>query len=393
MPHHSDPFLLQLLIIFISAKIVGELFEQAKLPAVLGEILAGVVMGPYAMNLVAPSETITSIANLGAIFLLFSVGLETQPKALLQVGKKAMWVAIGGVVLPFVAGYGFFKFEGASTGEAAFVGTALVATSVGITARVLGDMGKLQEYASRIILAAAVIDDVLGMILLGVVAGLAAAGGIQWMSIIVLIAEAVAFALFMIFVAPRLLRRAQPQMDRFRAANAPLILALLICLSLSVVAEKIGMAGIIGAFFAGLAFAELSTEWNLHARVGAITELTAPVFFFAMGAKLNARVFTGDVLYIAIIVSLLALASKLAGCGIPLLRDGWSTVLKVGVGMTPRGEVGLIIALIGLQMEIVSQKDYAVVMFMTAVTTLFAPPVLRLLFGRDSQSAPEPAVI
>lgn len=379
--HSSDPFLLQLLVIFLWAKIIGELFEQLRLPGVLGEILAGVILGPYATGFVEPSENIYSVAGIGAIFLLFTVGLETRPAELMHVGKRSALVAAGGVALPFVLGFAAMALAEFSVAESTFVAAALVATSVGITARVMGDMNVLHTRAAKIILGAAVADDILGMIILAVVAGLAATGSVLWLQLGTLLVEATAFALFMLFVAPRVIRRMEPGLERMSSAvNAPLYLALAICLGLSAVAEKIGMAAIIGAFFAGLAFADYAPKWNLTTRVSAITEFLAPFFFFTMGARLNLSVFTWDILMLAGIVSMLAVVSKVAGCGLPALPEGWKNALRIGVGMVPRGEVGLIVALVGLQAGVVTQQSYAVVVFMTAVTTLLAPPVLVVLF-------------
>jgi Kef-type K+ transport system membrane component KefB len=389
--HGSDPFLLQLLVIFLWAKIFGEIFEQLKLPAVLGEILAGVILGPYAAAFVLPGETIESIAGIGAIFLLFSVGLETHPKELINVGRHSLRVATMGVVVPFVFGFAYMMLRGVKTTESVFVATAMVATSVGITARVMGDLQVLHTLAAKIILAAAVFDDILGMVLLAIVAGTAGRAGADWLQLGVLIGEAAAFTLFMIFVAPRVIHRMRTGVERLYMHNAPLILALTICLGLSVAAEKIGMAAIIGAFFAGLAFAEYSPQWNLQPRVSAITEFLAPFFFFVMGARLNLTALTGEVIIDAAIISVLAIIAKVVGCGLPVLREGWRTALKVGVGMTPRGEVGLIVALVGLTSNTIGEPSYAIVMLMTAVTTLAAPPVLRLLFYTDTRPAPREA--
>jgi len=162
--------------------------------------------------------------------------------------------------------------------------------------------------------------------------------------------------------------------------DAPLVIALAICIGLSYAAVKIGMAAIIGAFFAGLAFAEYSPRWNLQPRVSAINEFLAPFFFFSMGSRLNLAVFDRKLILSAIVISLLAIFSKLAGCGLPVLRSGWKHALKVGVGMVPRGEVGLIVALVGLQMTAITEQAYALVIFMTAMTTLVAPPLLKVLF-------------
>ncbi len=385
MDHGSGQLLLQLFLIFVCAKLFGEIFERLALPAVLGEILAGILLGPHLTGLVVPSATVYSIAEIGAIFLLFTVGLETHPKELLRVGRVALRVALAGIVVPFVFGFVYVRMILSHPAhEATFVAAAMVATSVGITARVMGDLHVLQSRVAKIILGAAVFDDILGMILLAVVAGLASAAGIQWLQLGVLTVEAIAFAVFMIFFGPRLIRRMRPSVERMSTQNAPLILSLAICLGLSVAAEKIGMAAIIGAFFAGLAFAEYSPEWNLHSRVNALTEFLAPYFFFTMGTRLDLSVFGGDVLVASVVITVLAIISKVLGCGLPVLREGWPTALQVGVGMMPRGEVALIVALVGLQANMISQPVYAMVLFMTAATTLLAPPILRYLFKRDA---------
>jgi len=391
MSHGADTLLLQLFTIFVCAKICGEVFEHLSLPAVLGEILAGIALGPYAANIIVPSDNIISLAEIGAIFLLFTVGLESSPHELIRIGRRSFNVAIAGVVLPFVCGLLYMKLRGESTHEAMFVAAAMVATSVGITARILQDMKVLKSRAARIILGAAVFDDILGMVLLAIVVSISSGTGVHWLHLSVVLAEAVGFALFMVYLGPGVVGRMRPGLQRLTTRDAPLILALATCLLLSVAATKIGMAAIIGAFFAGLIFSDYSPEWGLRPRVNGINEFLAPFFFFTMGARLDIRVFQGNVFLVAVIVSLLALVSKIVGCGLPMLKDGWRAALKVGMGMTPRGEVALIIALIGLQMNMVSQRAYAIVIFMTGVTTLVSPPLLRYLF-RNDVPAREPVV-
>jgi Kef-type K+ transport system membrane component KefB len=379
---HSGPdqLLLELFTIFVSAKVAGELFERLRLPSVLGEILAGAVLGPFALGWIHPSDTLHSVAELGAIFVLFTAGLETSPAEMIRVGGKALQVAGAGVVVPFVLGFAYMMARGDAAGEAVFVGAAMVATSVGITARVLGDMQVLATRTARIILAAAVFDDILGLVLLAVVAGLSDGGQPNWLRLSVLLGEAVGFAVFMVLVAPRIVRRMEPGMARLSTHNAFLIVALALCLFLSWLSAKIGMAAIIGAFFAGLVFADYAPQWKLVPRVSGITEFLAPYFFFSIGSQLDARLFTGKVLVAAVVISLLAIVSKVLGCGLPMLLEGWSNVLRVGIGMMPRGEVALIVALVGLQSGTVLQSTYAIVVFMTAVTTLLAPPLLRVLY-------------
>jgi Kef-type K+ transport system membrane component KefB len=393
MAQGPDQLLLELFAVFVSAKVVGEVFERFRLPSVLGEILAGVVLGPYALGIIQPSNIIYSVAEVGAIFVLFSAGLEISPGDLIRVGGKAMQVAAAGVVVPFVLGFAYMKLRGDASTEAVFVGAAMVATSVGITARVLADLHVLSTQTAKIILGAAVFDDILGMVLLAVVGGFASGGAPRWPHLAILAGEATGFALFMIFVAPRIVRHIEPRVEHLSTQNASLVVALAICLLLSWLAARIGMAAIIGAFFAGLVFADYAPQWNLVPRVAGITEFLSPFFFFAIGARLNIKLFSGEVLLAASVISLLAIASKIIGCGLPLLNEGWETVFRVGVGMLPRGEVALIVALVGLQSGFVLQSTYAIVVFMTGVTTLIAPPILRYLFRdeirlEDERAAP-----
>ncbi|HSM85438.1 MAG TPA: cation:proton antiporter [Candidatus Limnocylindrales bacterium] len=385
--HSADPFLFQLFFIFVWAKLFGEVFERLSLPAVLGEILAGVLVGPYGTALVVPSDSIYAVAEIGAIFLLFTVGLETTPKDLLSVGRTSLYVALAGITVPFIFGFGYMLLRHHSPHEATFMAAAMVATSVGITARVLGDLHVLQTLSARIILGAAVFDDILGMILLSVVIGLVSTAHLAWAQLLVTAIEAVGFAFIMLFYAPRIVRRMEPGLQRMSTHDAPLIISLAICIGLSYAAAKIGIAAIIGAFFAGLAFAEYSPRWNLRPRVSAINEFLAPFFFFSMGSRLNLAVFDRRLIVSAIVISLLAIISKLVGCGLPVLRSGWKTALRVGTGMVPRGEVGLIVALVGLQMTVISEQAYALVIFMTAATTMVAPPLLKIVF-REVASPP-----
>ncbi len=389
MSHGTDTLLLQLFTIFVCAKICGEIFERLSLPAVLGEILAGIVLGPYAANIIDPSDTIISLAEIGAIFLLFTVGLETSPHELIKIGGRSLNVAIAGIVLPFCAGLFYLKLIGETNHEAVFVAAAMVATSVGITARVLQDLNVLKSRAAQIILGAAVFDDILGMVLLAIVVSISSGTGVHWVHLGVVIAEALGFAIFMIYFGPGVVGRMRPGLQKLSTRDAPLMLSLATCLLLSVAATKIGMAAIIGAFFAGLIFADYSPEWGLRPRVYGINEFLAPFFFFTMGARLDIHVFKGGVFVVAVIISLLALVTKIVGCALPMLKDGRIEALKVGVGMTPRGEVALIVALIGLQINMVSQRAYAIVIFMTAVTTLIPPPLLRYLFRADIPPEPE----
>jgi Kef-type K+ transport system membrane component KefB len=387
MPHGTDSLLLQLFAIFVWAKVFGELFERMHMSAVLGEILAGVILGPYATRFIIPGDTIYSVAEIGAVFLLFTVGLETSPSDLIRVGRLSLGVAFAGVLLPFATGLLFLRLNKEPRQEAAFVAAAMVATSVGITARVLRDMNVLKSRSAQIILGAAVFDDILGMLLLGVLVSTIRKGGILWLHLGLVTFEAVGFAAIMIFVAPKIVNRLRPGIKQMQTHDAPLVLALALCLGLSVAATWVGMAAIIGAFFAGLAFADYSPQWNLEPRAQAINQFLSPFFFFTMGSRLDLSVFSRSIVLLALGLSAIAVVSKIVACGLPLYREGWRNMLKVGVGMTPRGEVALIVALIGLQMNVISQRAYALVIIMTAVTTVLPPPFLRKLFTPEDTVA------
>ena len=385
MPQGANKLLLEMFTIFVSARLGGELFASLTLPAVLGEMAAGVALGPHALRLIAPTENIQAFAEIGAIFVLFTAGLEISPRDLVRVGRQSAGVAVAGVVFPFVLGFVYMHVRGSEAHESVFVAAAMVATSVGVSASVLDEMQVMGTRFARIILGAAVFDDILGMILLAVVVGLAS-GGVRWLHLGITFAEALAFTGFMIFIAPRIVHHMRPGLRRMSSQNAPLALSLAVCLMLSWASERIGMAAIIGAFFAGLALADYAPEWDLQPQIRAIHDLLAPFFFFTIGARLDISLFSGSELRAASVVTVLAIVSKLVGCGLPVLYEGWKTALRVSVGMVPRGEVALIVALIGLQMNVISQSAYAIVVFMTAITTLTAPLALRWLL-RDQPLA------
>lgn len=397
-PHATESLLLYLFVIFVTTKMLAEIFERLSLPAVPGEILAGMALGPYALRWIPSNVTLSSLAQVGAIFVLFSAGLETSPRDLIRISRKALVVSLAGVIVPFIVGFVYMRLRHQTTVESVFVAAAMVATSIGITARALGDMKVLSTRTAQIILAAAVFDDILGMVVLAVVAGAASPAGVEWLHLGVLTGEAVAFALFMMFLGPPLVRQLRPHVEHLSTQNASLVVALAICLLLSWLAVRIEMAAIVGAFFAGLMFADYAPRWNLIPRVGGITAFLAPFFFFDIGARFNTRLLTGNFLTMALVISLLAIASKVIGCGAPLIGEGWPTAIRVGIGMMPRGEVALIVALVGLQTGILSQATYGIVVIMTVVTTLLAPPILRYLFRNEishphEQAENVPAVV
>jgi Kef-type K+ transport system membrane component KefB len=378
----SGKLLLELFLIFAGGKFLAELLERVRQPGVVGELLAGVLLGPSLLGLIRPNDLTEGLAEIGAIFLLFAIGLETRPRDMLQVGWMATLVAVAGVGLPFLLGFFYLRMIDHSMIESIFVGAALVATSVGITARVLADAGALSTTMARVILGAAVLDDILGMIVLAVVSSLSA-GRVNYASLAVVAFEAVAFSTLVIFFGSRVVGRFKPAVAKLHTRNSAFVLSIVLCLGLSLASVYVGMAAIIGAFLAGLALADYSVQYRLQENAHPIMEFLAPFFFVLLGAQVNLRtVGQPGLVGMIIVVCLLAIISKLIGCALGALSLGFKDALRIGVGMVPRGEVGLIVAGVGLRLHTISDGIYAVLLVMSMVTTLCAPPVLRLLLAR-----------
>ena len=380
---HGQQLMLGLFLMIASAKLMAEIFERLRQPAVVGEILAGVLIGPYVLGWVHPDQITHTLSEIGVIFLLFSVGLETKPAAILSVGKTATIVAILGVLLPFAAGWGLMELWGSTDIESLFMGTAMVATSVGITARVLSGMGLLSLKSSRIILGAAVIDDILGLMVLAIVASVAA-GGANFGQIGLTAALSLGFvAVVALGLAPLLTRHAPRLGGSMRIGHAAFIGSIVLCLGLAVAASYIGVAAIIGAFLAGMAIAEVSENNHaLHSEVRGVTEFMVPFFLVNIGMQLNLTVFNNaDIILLAAVTTVIAVLTKLVGCGLGAWSLGLRGALQVGVGMVPRGEVGIVVAQIGLGLGVISDRMFGVVLFMAVATTMIAPPFLRPLFA------------
>lgn len=382
----NDGVLISLFIIFAVAKLFAEIFERLNQPAVVGEILAGVIIGPSVLGWVKQTELTHALSELGVMLLLFTVGLEMRTSALLKVGKKALFVAISGVVFPLVLGTLLMKGLKANNVESFFIGAAMVATSVGITARVLATLNKLHTEVSRIILAAAVIDDILGLIVLSAVSSLAK-GSVNYYELSLVVCLSVGFTLFMIFAGTKIAKRTKPQVDKLQIGHAYFIFALLLCLGMSLLATFAGVAGIIGAFLAGLALSEVSEGTDLQQQAGAVMEFLVPFFFVGIGLQLQlASLNNRYTLLVMLLVTVLAIITKLVGCGLPALSLGRMNALKVGIGMVPRGEVGIIVAQIGRNMNVLSDAIYGVVVFMSLATTIIAPALLKLIFRYADQA-------
>jgi Kef-type K+ transport system membrane component KefB len=384
VPREGISVLFQIFVMFTAAKVFGIAGERIRIPSVISELVVGILIGPHLLGLVQVVGWTRALAELGAIVLLFTVGIDQQMSELLKLGGKALAVAVLGVILPFVFGWGLLILLGHSHAESIFMGAAMVATSVGITARVLQDLGVIRTAVATVILGAAVIDDILGMIVLAVVSSLSE--GVNYLQIALVASMAIAFTVFTLAVGRRVVRRMGPRVHRLsRNGDAYFPLALIICLGLSVAAAEIEIAAIIGAFLAGLAFSEQERTAAIREKFHSLYEFLVPFFFVTMGMQMDVTVLgRKDVLLLAVLITLLAVIGKLVGCGLGAYRMGWRPALQVGVGMVPRGEVGIIVASIGLGLATISDEVYSVVIIMVLATTLMAPPALRVLFPQEA---------
>lgn len=385
--------LVDLFVLFAAAKILGEVFEHFGQPAVVGELLGGVLVGPHLLGAVgADSEPVLELlAELGVIILLFTVGLETSLGELRRVGRPALLVGSLGVAGPFALGAALMLGLGYERGDALFVAAAMVATSVGVTARVLRDLGALQTPPGRVVLGAAVVDDVLALLILAVVGGLAA-GDLSTVELTLTVLEVLVFIVVVGAAGPRVVKRVSEFAHLPIVPGSPLVFALLLTLGLAALSETVGLAAIIGAFLAGLIF-EFKKE-EVTSQVEPVYEFLVPFFFAVTGTRLDPGVFIDpSVLGLAAVVTVVAMITKMAAGYWGSRSLGRGDAMIVGVGMVPRGEVGLIVASLGLGLGIISTDLYGVVVAMTIVTTLVTPPVLGVLVQRRleaSSSGEEP---
>lgn len=403
MASEAGTVILQLFALFVAAKVLGGLGSMIKIPTVVGEIMAGVLIGntflreSLQLGAGADLEFLQLLAELGVVFLIFLVGLETPFTEMRRVGGVSLVVAVAGVILPFAAGFGIMWYLGSPTIEGLFLGAALVATSVGITARVLSEIGVLGRKEARIILGAAVIDDVLGLIVLTVVQAIGKGGEVDPLAIGLIVVQSLAFVGILMWfggkVASRVLSNRNPLAERWEWASGKgglFALALAVCLGLSAFAAAIGLAAIIGAFVAGMAFAATEGRHDLAERMEGLVQFTTPFFFGFIGLQVDLGAAWG-VAGLALVITIVALVTKIVGCGIGALSLGRKSALAIGIGMMPRGEVGIIVALIGLSLNAIPNQLYAVVVAMSLLTTLVTPPLLVWAFRRLPRTLEAPA--
>lgn len=376
-------YLYILIAILVSAKVLGELAERIGQPAVLGELLAGVLVGGSILGIVDPSDPVIHLlAEIGVVILLFEIGLETDVKRLLRVGGSSAAVAAVGVVLPFALGYFTMTMLGQAQLPAVVAGAALTATSVGITARVLSDLGRLHEVESQIVLGAAVIDDVIGLIILAVVAQLVAGAAVTVSGVMLTTVIAFGFLAVVLVVGGFIVPPLFGLLGRLGRPDTLATMALAFAFLIAYLSDAAGSALIIGAFAAGLVLQPTPHAEVIEQGVVRLGHFFVPVFFVAVGAAVDVGTFADPaVLGIGLALIVVAIIGKLAAGYAPVWLRGKKAV--IGVGMMPRGEVGLIFAQMGLTAGVLDVGLFSALTLMVMVTTFIAPPLLKTLFPRN----------
>lgn len=391
--------IISLSILLFTAKIFAEIFQRIKQPVVLGELLAGIIVGPYALGgiplfdgqpLVVLDETVKHIGELAAIIILFIAGLEITPREFLRGGVASFTVGALGVIVPFFVGFIVLSFYGLNTFEILLIATALTATSIAISIQVLTELGKMQSKEARLILGAAIVDDILAIAILSVVVTMVQSGdGIpQIMDIAFLILKILGlFAVLLIsavLIIPRILHRER----LWRSKGSIEGITTAIFFGIAGLAAYVGLSPIVGAFAAGMAVASTKLIKQVEEYAHKLQFIFAPLFFAIIGAQVDLRGINIEVLIIAGIIITIAVLSKLVGCGLPsllFLKDKTKS-MRVGVGMISRGEVGLIVAGVGVSSGVLSTDVYTSIILMVAVTTIITPIWLKKTYKNKSTS-------
>ncbi|HEY9599211.1 MAG TPA: cation:proton antiporter [Cyanophyceae cyanobacterium] len=424
--------LLSLVVIYFASKLGGELCARINMPPVLGELVGGVVVGVSALNLLvfpeagadvtnslivkflqstaglspeaagsvfqAQSEVISVLAELGVVILLFEIGLESDLQELLRVGPQAAVVAVVGVVAPFATGtIGLMYLFNIPAIPAIFAGAALTATSIGITAKVLAEIGRLASREGQIIIGAAVLDDVLGIIVLAVVASLSKTGEIAISNVVYLIISATVFLVGAILIGRFLGPYFVALVNEMKTRGQLLLTALIFAFLLSYIANVIQLEAILGSFAAGLVLAETEKRHDLEKQVIPVADMLVPIFFVVVGAKTDLSVLNPAIpsnregLIIALFLITVAIFGKVI-TGLTVFGQPGINRLAIGVGMIPRGEVGLVFASVGSASGALSESTEAAIIMMVILTTFLAPPLLRLVFqeSEDIETMKQP---
>jgi Kef-type K+ transport system membrane component KefB len=387
-------------ILLFAAKLMAELFHRIKLPIVLGELLAGIIVGPFALGglylvdgepLVALNETVRQVGEIAAIVILFIAGLHITPREFLRGGAAAFTVGSIGVIVPFFVGYYVFTSFGVEALQSTLIATALTATSIAISIQVLTELGRIHAPEARLILGAAIVDDILAIAVLSVVTTMVQTGNLTpniidiTFLILKILGVFAALLVATIFIIPRVLHverlwKSKGSVEGITTASF---------FAAAGIAAAVGLSPIVGAFAVGMAVASTRVIKQMEDYVSKLEIIFAPLFFAIIGAQVDLRGININVLYLAGIIVAVAIATKLAGCGLPamIFLKNRGKAMKVGIGMISRGEVGLIVAGVGVSSGALSNDIYTTVIIMVALTTIITPVWLKVAYRKDP---PEP---
>lgn len=350
--------------------------------AVVGIILAGIVVGPSLLGLVTYTDFVSSLAHLGAVVLLFTIGLEFEIKEITRI--RYFFIALSGIAIPWLGGFYLARLFHFDFKTSIFVGTALTATSIAITANVLREMGKLQVTAAKAIIGAAVIDDILALLALSVSEGIVS-GTLSLTTLLITTTKAIGFVAIGVLIGKLILASMLARLDRTKAAHkypeSIFIFAMMVAFLYAMIAESVGLSAIVGSFLAGVSLAGVKLKRANIFREGAehLQIIFASIFFVSLGVIMDLHVITLDLLWFILALTIVAMLTKVVGCGVPAKLQGMSMKesLITGIGMMPRGEVAMIVALIGLNQHLILQDMYAALILMSLLTTIVPPLILR----------------
>ncbi|CUH95826.1 putative membrane protein [Propionispora sp. 2/2-37] len=378
----------KMLIILLSTKLAGDLSVKLKQPAVLGKLIIGIVIGPAMLGWIENSEIIDEISEIGVLLLMFLAGLETDIHALNQNRNSSIAVAVGGVVFPMLFGLVTGRWIGMDQAHALFLGLLLSATSVSISAQTLRELGQLQSRESITILGAAVLDDILVVVALAIMMSLFTA---EEVSLGLILGKKVLFFIAIIFIGWKVVPWVLKKLAPLRVSEAVASAALIICFFFAYFAEFLGVAGIIGAFAAGIAISQTKYKENVEHKIEPIAyAFFVPVFFVSVGLSVSFHGM-GNQLWLILMLSVLAVLTKLIGAGLGARLTGFGdkSSLRIGAGMVSRGEVALIMAAIGLESGLLREDYFTVMVTVVIITTLVTPPMLKALFANQSAELPQ----
>ncbi|HWQ64725.1 MAG TPA: cation:proton antiporter [Methanospirillum sp.] len=374
-----------LLFVALAGYIIASQINQS---AVIGLIFIGIVVGPSILGWIQYTDFVSNLAHLGAVILLFVIGLEFKLHEIMKI--KNGIIALVGVIIPWIGGYGISILFGYSGAGAIFIGTALTATSIAITANVLQELDQLQTDAAKAIIGAAVIDDILSLLALAI-SNEAATGSLSAFSIGYMTIKAIAFVIIGaaagVLVISRLIEYVDETPFAGKYPEFTFIFAMMMAYMYGILAEMVGLSAIVGAFIAGVSFNEIRLKQGHDLKEGAgyLQIIFASIFFVSLGIMVDLRAVTPEIIVFLVVLTIVAVLTKLIGCGIPAYFSGmsWKDSLIVGFGMAPRGEVAMIVALIGLQEGVIDQGIYVTIIIMSLITTIMTPLIYRNCFFKD----------